>query len=60
MACELFFLSFIFDFMEDIKHRSYRFSVSIIEFLKNKKWDSLRLVIVKQLMRSITSVGANV
>ena len=28
--------------------------------LKSKRWDSLSLVIVKQLMRSSVSVGANV
>jgi four helix bundle protein len=32
----------------------------MIKFLKSKKWDSLSLVIVKQLMRSSVSFGANV
>ena len=46
--------------MPEIKHRCYHFSLSMVLFLKSKKWDSLSLVIVKQLMRSSTSVGANV
>lgn len=45
---------------KEIKHRCYQFSLSVIHFLKRKKWDSLSLVIVKQLMRSACSVGANV
>lgn len=44
----------------DIKHRCYHFSLSVIKFLKCQKWDTLSLVIVKQLMRSATSVAANV
>ena len=32
----------------------------VIRFLKAGKWDSLSMVIVKQLMRSASSVGANV
>ena len=32
----------------------------MILFLKKRKWDALGLVVVKQLMRSATSVGANV
>jgi four helix bundle protein len=44
----------------DLKYRCYRFSLQMIKFLKSKKWDSLSLVIVKQLMRSSVSVGANV
>ncbi|MEP7164831.1 MAG: four helix bundle protein [Ferruginibacter sp.] len=44
----------------DIKYRCYQFSLSVIRFLKAGKWDSLSLVIVKQLMRSASSVGANV
>lgn len=31
-----------------------------MRYLKARKWDSLSLVIVKQLMRSASSVGANV
>lgn len=45
---------------KDIKYRCYQFSLFVIRFLKAGKWDSLSLVIVKQLMRSESSVGANV
>jgi four helix bundle protein len=44
----------------EIKNRCFQFSVLVIGFLKQKKWDSLSLIIVKQLMRSSTSIGANV
>lgn len=44
----------------DIKYRCYQFSLSVIRFLKSGKWDSLSLVMVKQLMRLASSVGANV
>ena len=44
----------------DLKYRCYNFSLLVIRFLKSKKWDSLSLVVVKQLMRSALSVGANV
>ena len=50
-----------FEVMEkEIKYRCYQFSLSVIRYLKNRKWDSLSLVVVKQLMRSASSVGANV
>lgn len=45
---------------KDIKYRCYLFSLMVIRFLKAGKWDSLSMVIVKQLMRSASSVGANV
>lgn len=45
---------------KEIKHRCYHSSLSMVLFLKNTKWDALSLVIVKQLMRSATSVGTNV
>lgn len=45
---------------KDIKYRCYQFSLSVVKFLKSGNWDILSLVIVKQLMRSATSVGANV
>lgn len=44
----------------DIKYRCYQFSLSVVKFLKSGNWDSLSMVIVKQLMRSASSVGANV
>jgi len=45
---------------KEIKYRCYQFSLSVIRFLKAGKWDSFSLVVVKQLMRSASSVGANV
>ena len=45
---------------KDIKYRCYHFSLAVIRFLKEGKWDGLSLIIVKQLMRSASSVSANV
>ena len=45
---------------KEIKLRCYQFSLSVIRFLKTIKYDGLSSVIVKQLMRSASSVGANV
>ncbi|MBU6158163.1 MAG: four helix bundle protein [Bacteroidetes bacterium] len=42
-----------------LNQRSYLFSLRIIKFLRSKKWDYLGIVLVKQLMRSAVSVGAN-
>jgi four helix bundle protein len=44
----------------DLRYRSYQFSLSVIRFLKGRKWDSLSVVLVRQLMRSALSIGANV
>jgi four helix bundle protein len=32
----------------------------MIKFLRSKKWDSLSLIVVKQLMCAAVSIGANV
>lgn len=45
---------------QDIKNRCYHFSLEVIKFLRLCKWDALSMVVIKQLMRSATSVGANV
>ena len=45
---------------KDIKLRCYKFSLAIISLLKVNRWDTLSRVIVRQLMRSACSVGANV
>ena len=45
---------------KEIKLRCYQFSLSVIRFLKTIKYDSLSSVVVKQLMRSASSIGANV
>jgi four helix bundle protein len=47
--------------MEDIKYRAYRFSASMIKFLKDQNWNSrLNVPVFNQLIRSATSIGANV
>lgn len=44
----------------DIKYRCYDFSIEVIKYLRSKQWDTFSSVVVKQLMRSAMSVGANV
>ena len=52
--------SIYFAWMENnIRHRAYRFSLTVIKFLREGKWDAFSLVIVKQLMRSSSSITAN-
>jgi four helix bundle protein len=46
--------------MVTIKERCYQFSLKVIRYLRSKEWDRLNMVMVNQLMRSATSVGANV
>lgn len=46
--------------MVPLKERCYSFSLKMIKFLKGREWDKLNMVLVYQLMRSATSVGANV
>jgi len=45
---------------KEIKFRCYQFSLSVIRFLKTIDCSSLGAVVVKQLMRSATSIGANI
>ena len=45
---------------KEIKIRCYRFSLAVIRFLKTVDYSNLNSVVVKQLMRSATSIGANV
>ena len=45
---------------KEIKIRCYRFSLSVVRFLKTIDYGDLSSVVVKQLMRSATSIGANV
>jgi four helix bundle protein len=45
---------------KEIKLRCYQFSLSVVRFLKTVKYDTLSSVVVKQLMRSASSIGANV
>ncbi|MCX5638006.1 MAG: four helix bundle protein [Planctomycetota bacterium] len=43
-----------------LKDRAYQYSVKIIEFLDTLPKDTSSCVITKQLLRSATSVGANI
>ncbi|RZK53431.1 MAG: four helix bundle protein [Pedobacter sp.] len=44
----------------DIKIRSYQFSKAIINFISSVKFERLYFSIFDQLLRSATSIGANV
>ena len=44
----------------DLKHRAYQYSIKIIEFLDVLPKDVSTGVITKQLLRSATSIGANI
>lgn len=44
----------------DIKHRAYYFSLEIIKFLETLPKNYVCLIIGKQLLRSSTSIGANI
>ena len=44
----------------DLKHRAYQYSIKMIEFLDTLPKDVSTEVIVKQLLRSATSIGANI
>ena len=47
-------------FKTDLKHRAYQYSIKIIEFLDTLPKDVSTEVITKQLLRSATSIGANI
>jgi four helix bundle protein len=44
----------------ELKHRAYRYSIAMIEFLDSLDSDVSTSVITKQLLRSPTSIGANI
>ena len=44
----------------DLKHRAYQYSIKIIEFIDILPKDISAGVIAKQLLRSATSIGANI
>jgi len=44
----------------ELKHRSYQYSIKIIEFIDTLPKDNSTDVIEKQLLRSATSIGANI
>jgi len=43
-----------------LKDRTYQYSIKIIEFLDNLPKDNSTQIISKQLLRSATSIGANI
>ena len=43
----------------NIRHRAFYFSKSVIEFIKEIKYDRIYFSIFDQLLRSATSIGAN-
>ena len=47
-------------FKIDLKHRAYKYSIKMIEFLDSLPYDTSTGVITKQLLRSATSIGANI
>ena len=47
-------------FKTDLKTRSYKYALSIINFIDKLSKDMSTQVIAKQLLRSATSVGANI
>jgi four helix bundle protein len=44
----------------DLKERSYKYSLSIIAFIDNLSKDVTSRIIARQLLRSATSIGANI
>jgi four helix bundle protein len=44
----------------NIRHRCYYFSKEIVEFIRNTKYDWVYRSMFDQLLRSATSIGANV
>ena len=44
----------------ELKHRAYQYSIKLIEFLDKLPQDTSTGVIGKQLLRSATSIGANI
>lgn len=47
------------DRTHNVRHRAYRFSLSIIKFIKALPQTRMYLVFVDQLLRAATSIGAN-
>lgn len=44
----------------ELKHRAYQYSIKMIEFIDTLPKDNSSHVISKQLLRSATSIGANI
>jgi four helix bundle protein len=45
---------------EELKVRAYRFSVEVIKFTRALPSNKLDLILITQLIRSATSIGANI
>ena len=43
----------------NIRHRAFYFSKSVLEFIKGIKYDRIYFSVIDQLVRSATSIGAN-
>ena len=43
----------------NIKHRTFYFSKNVVLFIKNQQYDKIYFSIFDQLLRSATSIGAN-
>jgi four helix bundle protein len=46
-------------FKTELKHRAYQYSIEIIKFIDSLPKDSTTSVLSQQLLRSATSIGAN-
>lgn len=44
----------------DLQERCYRFSKDIVNLIRSKKLDFVDSILAKQLIRSATSIGANI
>jgi four helix bundle protein len=44
----------------DIKIRAYNYVLKVVKVLKKTKSDTISIVLIKQLVRSSTSIGANI
>lgn len=44
----------------ELKHRAYQYSIKVIEFIDTLPKDVSTDIIAKQLLRSTTSIGANI
>lgn len=47
-------------FKNDLKLRTYKFSLNIIKLISNSPKDETRKIINNQLLRAATSIGANI
>lgn len=48
------------DSKDQLKHRTYRFSIALIKYVTTLPKDRIYAIIIDQLVRSATSIGANI